>query len=181
MRRLVAGTVAVALLVLLAACGSTSEPGARTTSPPAKPGPAVTSLPDIALADLHTGDQVALSTFAGKPTIINLWASWCGPCKAELPVLAEMASRMDAKVRFVGIDFADENPAGARALAKKSGIGYRLLADPDSRLRKDLQVIGLPQTVFVDARGTIVATERRAFDSESELRAALETHLGVTP
>lgn len=173
--------LAVFLLLSMTACGG----AAPTATPPTKSNvPATKStaerLPAISLADLDGGAAVDLARVTG-PAVINLFATWCGPCRAELPVFARANMALGDQVKFVGIDFADPDQPGARALAKKTGITYQLLADPDSKLRKDLKVIGLPQTVFVDAQGTIVATERRAFDSYADLSAALDSHLGVTP
>ncbi len=166
----------VVLLLSVTACGSAAPTAttATTTQLTAE------RLPSISLTDLDSGAAVDLAKLTG-PAVINLFATWCGPCKTELPVFAQAAKALGDRVTFIGIDFADPDQQGARALAKKSGIGYQLLADPDSRLRKDLKVVGLPQTMFVDAQGTIVATERRAFDSYADLSAALNAHLGVTP
>lgn len=173
--------LAALLLLSMTACGS----AAPTATPPTKGNAPATQLtadrlPAITLTGLGGGSAVDLAKLRG-PAVINLFATWCGPCKAELPVFARADKSFGDQVTFIGIDFADPDQQGAGALAKKTGITYQLLADPDSKLRKDLKVIGLPQTVFVDAQGTIVATERRAFDSYADLSAALDSHLGVTP
>lgn len=183
--------VAALLLLSMTACGgaastATSPTESKTfaTQPATSDAPAPKAsaerLPAISLADLDGGAAVDLAKLRG-PAVINLFATWCGPCRAELPVFARAHKSLGDQVTFIGIDFADPDQRGARALAKKTGITYQLLADPDATLKKDLKVIGLPQTMFVDAQGTIVATERRAFDSYADLSAALDSHLGVTP
>lgn len=139
------------------------------------------SLPALTLDCLGGGQPVRLSGLLGKPTVINLWASWCGPCREELPLLAKAHRELGGSVRIVGIDFADDAPDAALELAAKSGVTYPLLADPKSSVKRDLKVVGLPQTVFVDAQGTIVATERRAYRSYDDLTNAISKHLGVKP
>ncbi|MBC7594758.1 MAG: TlpA family protein disulfide reductase [Kineosporiaceae bacterium] len=141
----------------------------------------VKGLPALTLDCLGGGAPVWLAGLRGEPTVINLWASWCGPCREELPLLAKSHRELGDRVRIVGIDFADDAADVALDLAAKSGVTYPLLADPTSSLKSSLKVVGLPQTIFVDEQGTIVATERRAYRSYDQLTAAISRHLGVTP
>ena len=143
--------------------------------------PADDALPDLTLDCLGGGTPVRLSGLAGTPTVINLWASWCAPCREELPLLAKAHRAYGDKVRIIGVDFDDSAPDAALELAERSGVTYPLLSDPDAETKASLKVIGLPQTVFVDAQGTMVATERVAFRSYADLKAAIEKHLGVAP
>lgn len=143
--------------------------------------PADNPLPDLTLECLGGGSPVRLSGLSGTPTVINFWASWCAPCREELPLLAKAHQAYGDQLRIIGVDFADSAPDAALELAEKSGVTFPLLADPDSDTKAPLKVIGLPQTVFVDAQGTMVATERVAFRSYADLTAAIEKHLGVAP
>ena len=143
--------------------------------------PAEHALPDVTLDCLGGGKPVRLSGLAGTPTIINFWASWCAPCSEELPLLAKAHHTYGDRLRVVGLDFDDSAPDTALELAEQSGVTYPLVLDPDARTKVPLKVIGLPQTVFVDAQGTMVATERVAFRSYADLTAAIEKHLGVSP
>lgn len=148
------------------------------------PGPTATgddALPATTLDCLGGGTPVDLSTLTGRPTVINLWASWCGPCRTELPILAEAHAKLGDSVRFIGIDYADSAPDAAIELARDAGVTYPLISDPDERTKADLKVVALPQTIFVDAQGKMVFTERRAYDSYADLTAAIRRHLGVTP
>lgn len=139
------------------------------------------ALPDLTLACLGGGPEVNLAGLAGKPTVINLWASWCTPCRKELPLLAQADRAYGDALQIIGIDYRDPDPDKAIELARASGVTYPQLADPDEDGKADLRVVALPQTVFVDAQGTIVATERKEFRSYAELTSAIEQHLGVTP
>lgn len=138
-------------------------------------------LPGLVLDCLGGGSPVHLAGLSGEPTVINLWASWCGPCKKELPHFAKAHRELGDRVQILGIDFADDEPDAALELAKLAGVTYPLLADPNSSVKADLKVVGLPQTVFVDAQGTIVATERRVYRSYGDLTTAISKHLGVKP
>lgn len=143
--------------------------------------PATKALPDITLDCLGGGTPVKLSALTGTPTVINLFATWCGPCRDELPLLAKADTAYGSKVRIIGIDFDDPAPDDAIELAKASGVKYPLLADRDASIKGSLAVVGLPQTVFVDAQGRMVATERAPFRSYADLTVAIRRHLGVSP
>ena len=181
MRR-IAAALAIALL---AGCSSSPaakpDPGAKPDTAPTETVAATESLPDVTLDGLVDEKPLAVADLTGTPTVINLWASWCGPCKKELPILAKAHTSYGDRVRILGVDFADESPAAAISLAGSAGVTYPLYVDPKSKLKNDLRVIGLPQTVFVDGQGTIVATERRAFRTQADLSAAILKHLGVKP
>ncbi|MGA8988407.1 TlpA family protein disulfide reductase [Aeromicrobium sp.] len=150
-------------------------PAAEATAPGDR------GLPDLTLECLGGGAPVRLAGLAGTPTVINLWASWCGPCREELPLFARAHEAYGDRLRFIGIDFADSAPDAALDLARESGVTYPLLSDPDSTTKAPLRVVGLPQTIFVDPQGRMVATERIEFRSYAELTAAIDRHLGVEP
>ena len=137
-------------------------------------------LPDVELACLGGGRSVRLSELPG-PAVVNLWASWCKPCRDELPLLARADRELGDRVRLIGIDVADAAPEAALRLAHQSGVTFPQLADPESKARAGLRVSGLPQTVFVDAQGRMVHTERTPFRSYADVTAAIRRHLGVTP
>ena len=143
--------------------------------------PSKDALPDITLDCLGGGKDVRLSGLAGTPTVINLWASWCDPCRKELPLLAKAHQEYGSSLRIIGIDFDDALPVAAIKLAKGAGVTYPLLMDRHSEVKVPFAVVGLPWTIFVDAQGRIVATERTPFRSYADVTAAIERHLGVTP
>ena len=136
-------------------------------------------LPDMAVDCLGGGRSVRLSGLAGTPTLINVWASWCAPCRKELPLLAKAHREYGDRVRIIGVDVNDAAPEAALQLADRSGVTYPQLADRQGRLRASLRITAVPQTVFVDGRGRMVFTERTPFRSYADLTAAIRTHLGV--
>lgn len=138
------------------------------------------ALPDVPLVCLQGGEPTSLAAIEG-PAVVNLWASWCGPCREELPLLARLDEEVGEQVQVVGVDFADSAPEAALELAERSGVTYPQLFDPEQALRAPLGVVGLPQTVFVDADGRVVATERTPYRSYDDLVAAVDRHLGVRP
>jgi cytochrome c biogenesis protein CcmG/thiol:disulfide interchange protein DsbE len=138
-------------------------------------------LPDIALDCLGAGPAVNLAKVRGKPLIVNVWAQWCTPCRAEAPYLAELARKAPAQgVLVYGIDFIDPRPELARAFAREHGLAYPHLTDPDKQLGRPLKLIGPPATVFVGADGVVREIHRGPFTSYQQLRALARDELGVT-
>lgn len=113
-------------------------------------------LPDAPLACLGTGPARAPSTGDGRPTVVNLWASWCLPCVEEMPLLQRTADRAGAAARFVGIDTEDERDSAA-ALLEATGVRYAAYDDPDGAVRDAVRAVGLPVTLVYDVRGREVA------------------------
>jgi thiol-disulfide isomerase/thioredoxin len=139
------------------------------------------ALPDLELDCLGGGRSVQLSGLTGTPTVINLWASWCKECRDELPLLAKADREYGDRVQFIGIDVKDAAPEAALRLAELSGVVYPQLVDRAGHTQGPLKFSGLPQTVLVDAQGTMVYTERTPFRSYADVTAAIRRHLGVTP
>ncbi len=109
--------------------------------------------------------------------LVNFWASWCGPCKVELPLLARAHREWGDRVAFLGIDVQDAAGEAWKSMTA-AGIDYPQLEDPHGRTRAPFGWhSGLPLTVFIDERGTIVGTERTAFRTYAEVTAALRQHL----
>lgn len=145
--------------------------------------PAEQALPDITLPCLGGGPSVDLSTLNG-PLVINLWAQWCEPCREELPYYQRLAEDGAGKLRVLGIDYLDPQPAGAIALAKATGVTFPSLADPDGRLRQEWRVRGLPGVVFVDAEGRVTNPDARptftVIERYEQLTDLVREHLDVT-
>lgn len=107
-----------------------------------------------------------LAQFRGRPVVLNFWASWCPPCRKEMPALAATARRLAGKVDFVGVDTNDKR-AAALAFASRTGVSYPLAFDPQGATAGNYGVYGMPTTFFVSAQGKLLGrqvgglTERR--------------------
>lgn len=110
-------------------------------------------LPEEDLPCLNEARTVDVSQLAG-PAVINLWASWCGPCRKEMPMLAD-AARDNPNVKFIGINTQDRQEAAADLLTR-TGVTYPQLVDVDADVLAYTRVPGLPVTLAVDADGIVV-------------------------
>jgi cytochrome c biogenesis protein CcmG, thiol:disulfide interchange protein DsbE len=151
-----------------------------TACPPTEGREAVAGgLPDLTLPCLGGGRDVHLPGLAGRPIVVNLWASWCEPCREELPRLQEYAERADGRVGVIGVDFMDVRPDAALELARRSGVTYPLVADLGAQLRGPLRLPGMPVTVIVDAEGRIARTMPGEIDSVDQLDDAVSDAVGI--
>lgn len=121
--------------------------------------PEVTTLPGLPadeLACVGAGPARPVNAGDGRPTVVNLWASWCAPCVREMPLLQAIADRAGGSVRFVGVDIEDQD-ASAASLLQATGVRYDQYADPDGKVRSAVRAVGLPVTLVFDADGREVA------------------------
>ncbi|HEY3604248.1 MAG TPA: TlpA disulfide reductase family protein [Sporichthyaceae bacterium] len=135
------------------------------------------ALPKLTLPCLGGGPAVALAGLRG-PAVLNVWASWCGPCGDEVGFLVAAEKLLHSQVRFIGVDLADE-PADARTWNAYHQVGWPSLVDPHGALRGPLHVPGPPVTFFISSDGTIAGVHYGAFTSADEVRRAVATKLGV--
>ncbi|MGH3188362.1 MAG: TlpA family protein disulfide reductase [Streptosporangiaceae bacterium] len=131
-------------------------------------------LPGITLACLGKGPDVDVAHLAG-PAVVNLWASWCYPCRQEMPLLGRESEELGGKVRIVGVDTNDQ-AAQAIAFAEDTArAGYEEFSDPTGRLAVSLHALGLPFTVAIDRGGSVVwrkAGQLTSADIGQAVRAA---------
>ena len=99
--------------------------------------------------------DVSLGQFAGKPLVINFWASWCVPCRREMPAFESVYRRRAGKVAFLGVDRQDARDDALRFL-DRTGVTYPSGYDPDGKLDAPYRLRGMPTTVVVAANGTVV-------------------------
>lgn len=145
-------TAALLPLVLLGAygvwlagrSGMLAAPSARVGDP----------APAFSLVDLD-GDPLRLADLAGRPVVVNFWASWCGPCVEEFPLLAEAAERHQAAgLAVIGIVYQDRSEA-ARQFMARMGAGWPAAMDPGGRVAASYGIHGPPETFFIDAEGVV--------------------------
>jgi cytochrome c biogenesis protein CcmG/thiol:disulfide interchange protein DsbE len=127
----------------------------RTTTP--EPHSAPRPAPNFNLFELgHPGKRVALAAYAGRPVIINFFASWCPPCRRETPLLASFYRAHHGQVLMIGVDSGDESAAALRFVASNQvtyPVGVDAYPAPAST---SYGIIGLPQTFMLNARHQIV-------------------------
>ena len=185
--RLVAALAGVALA---AACGgspATSTVGGSdpklaalraTAALPACPTGVSAALPDLTLGCLSGGPNVALRTAGtGRPTLVNIWATWCGPCVREVPALVGFANQARGRVDVLGVLTEDE-PRLALIFAHQFQMPYTSVLDPDGMVLRSFSP-GPPATVFLDAAGKIVFVQRGEIRTPAILRTLVRDHLGV--
>jgi thiol-disulfide isomerase/thioredoxin len=136
-------------------------------------------LPDVTLPCFTGGGRVRL-TAIGRPTIFNLWASWCAPCRTELPAFAAYASRSGTGVSVIGVDTSDTRSAGS-ALLQDLKVAYPNLYDQQKRLLDGVGRSALPVTLFVDAGGRVRYLYNATPLDEATIARLAHTYLGAAP
>jgi cytochrome c biogenesis protein CcmG, thiol:disulfide interchange protein DsbE len=153
---------AILPLVLLALLGVVLLARAPIASPTAVGAVA----PDFSLADLD-GNPLHLAELRGRPVVVNFWASWCGPCVEEFPLLREAAARHAADgLVVVGIVYQDRSEA-ARDFMARNGATWASAMDPGERVASAYGILGPPETFFIGRDGTIVARQFGQFSASS--------------
>jgi cytochrome c biogenesis protein CcmG/thiol:disulfide interchange protein DsbE len=125
--------------------------------------------PAFVLEDMTTNERVTLDQFKGKPLVINFWATWCGPCKVEHPVLEWGNREYGDAVQFIGVVFEDTEES-AKLYLSRTGSEMRQFYDPDSRMAVDYGCTGVPETYFIDATGTILDKHTGPIDPQTLAR-----------
>jgi thiol-disulfide isomerase/thioredoxin len=183
MRRAAAGLV---LLALLSACSDKPTPGtaggdlsglrAQAALDPCPTG--VGDLPHLTLPCLGGGPDVVLDSGPpAVPTLVNVYATWCGPCKDEMPVLAAFREKAGTKVGLLGVDTEDEQRL-ALLFAKDLGQHWPAVVDDDGAVLRRYGA-GAPLTLFVDTTGRVAYVHHGAFKDLPSLVAEVKRRLGV--
>jgi cytochrome c biogenesis protein CcmG, thiol:disulfide interchange protein DsbE len=160
--------MAVALLVLaLAGCGSADE------SPAPPP-------PDAEDARLLEGGRDAFEAFVekqrGKAVVVNKWASWCGPCRAEFPFFESQAKKRDGEVVFVGVNSSD-NDGDARDFLAEYPVPFPHFKDPDLEVAASFNgVQAFPTTAYYDSKGELAYLHQGGYASEAKLAEDIDKY-----
>jgi len=117
-----------------------------------------------------------LRSLRGHPVVVNQWASWCEPCRAEFPLFQRATAKLGRRVAFVGVDSQDSDDA-ARTFLREYPLAYPSFTDPDKQIAKLLEAtLGLPDTAFYDAGGRLVYTKQGQYSNQAELYADIHRY-----
>lgn len=168
----------------IAGCGSRSEPASLSREGDyerllAKAPPPLAGLVEQRNELLAGGTEAferRLADLRGHPVVVNKWASWCGPCRAEFPFFQSQAAKHGAEVAFLGVNSNDSADA-ARTFLEQLPVPYPSYSDPDLRIAAALDVeIEFPATVFLDPEGEQVYAQRGGYATEAELAADIKRY-----
>jgi thiol-disulfide isomerase/thioredoxin len=178
-RRLLALAALVLAAILGGGCGA-SENGEAGGSHPnygkalaGAPPPlaALYKQPNELLPGGTDAYEERIDQLRGYPVVVNVWASWCGPCREEFPVLQELSARYGKKVAFLGVNSEDSEDAAATYL-REEPVPYPSYSDPDKDILGSMDGRGgLPDTAFYDRSGELVYLKQGPYRDHSELEA----------
>ena len=172
-RLLVAGGVIAVLAI-----GAVAGIGASRSTDPDNGVAVEGAAPAFDLPRVGAEDgRLRLADFAGQPMVVNFWASWCVPCRKEMPALQAAAERLVGRVAFVGVNHQDGQSPAAE-FEREVGVTYPSGYDPDGAVARDFGVVGLLTTVLVDASGRIVARSLGEL-TENELDDLITDAFGI--
>ena len=134
-----------------------------------------TSAPDFTVFD-NQGREVKLSDFKGKPVVLNFWASWCPPCRSEMPHFNEVYTQAGEDMVFMMVDLVDgqrETQARGKAFINDQGYEFPVYFDNKQTAARTYGISSIPTTYFINSKGTIVKVYRGAIDKKT-LQTAID-------
>jgi cytochrome c biogenesis protein CcmG, thiol:disulfide interchange protein DsbE len=121
-----------------------------------------------------------LRELRGRPVVVNKWASWCRPCRAEFTHFQHEATRLGRRVAFLGINSSDQAPA-ARGFLERQPVPYPSYKDPDEDIASAFRAARYyPMTIFIDERGDVVYVHPGEYRTQSDLADDVQRYLDVT-
>jgi thiol-disulfide isomerase/thioredoxin len=144
---------------------------------PDRPATGTATLPKLSFRCLG-GGTFDLGRAPGVPTVVNLWGSWCGPCREELPTMQQLADAAGGKVQVIGVISKDGIPE-AESFAEDAKVTFPSAFDGQGRLMTELGLHGLPYTYFVDADGGLTYTQVGSVGTIGQFEQLVADHLGV--
>ncbi|HLO03127.1 MAG TPA: TlpA disulfide reductase family protein [Symbiobacteriaceae bacterium] len=161
-------------VLLLAAC---SRPVGQEVAPGAPVQIKVAEgfrAPEITAIDVQTGQSVTLSDLRGQPVFLNFWATWCGPCKIEMPAMEDLYREAGPKLRILAVGQTPwETKEQLAAFAKERGLTFPILFDGGAAAEA-YGIVGVPTSIFIDGDGIIRALHPGTLSGE-KMRALAAT------
>ena len=145
-----------------------SVPNATTALRPAPPSTGK-PVPGFTL-QLLSGSSLSLSELKGKPVVINFWATWCPPCREEMPLLNTYAAKLQGKAVFIAIN-DDEDGSVVSPYVRQVGLNFPILLDPGGKINALFYVQSYPNTFFLDSDGILRAQHIGQMDEPTLLRS----------
>jgi peroxiredoxin len=161
-----------------------SSSGDRVATGNAAPVPAGDLASDFKLEDAFSGETVSLSSLKGKVVFLNIWATWCGPCREEMPSMETLYDELKNNKDFVMLAVSQDTKGKSAVVpyVEKNGYHFKILLDPENKVGDSYGVSGVPETFIIDRKGRIVAHHMGAFDwSRPDVKEALQELLSAKP
>jgi cytochrome c biogenesis protein CcmG/thiol:disulfide interchange protein DsbE len=127
------------------------------------------------LPGARKGLNARLAALKGHPTVVNIWAAWCGPCRAEMPVMQRVSLDMGKQVAFVGVDMKDNREAAATFL-RKIPVTYPSYDDPSGQVYNAAKLVGVPSTLFYDRDGKQTFVHQGPYFQRADLVADIRRY-----
>jgi cytochrome c biogenesis protein CcmG, thiol:disulfide interchange protein DsbE len=152
--------LAMACALLLAACGSDEQ---------VRQGP-------VLLSGGVQAFKAKLKELRGRPVVVNKWASWCSPCRAEFPHLRRQAEKRRGKVTFLGVN-SNDNDSAAGEFLSENPVPFSSFKDPDSEIAAEMKApIAFPATAFYDPGGRLEYVRQGVYNTEAQLAEDIERY-----
>lgn len=116
-----------------------------------------------------------IESLRGYPIVVNVWASWCGPCRFEFPAFQRLSARYGKRVAFVGVDSEDSDDAASTFL-REEPVPYPSYTDPDKDIFDSLGARGFPDTAFYDRDGNLCLLKQGPYTDDADLEADIEAY-----
>ena len=188
LRRIAAAVSVLTLAAGVTACGkddppsvadSTADFKAALAGAPAPLRRELYSRPSVLVDGGKPQFERTLGALRGYPVVVNKWASWCGPCRAEFPVFQELATERGREIAFLGVNGSDSTRK-ARDFLAKYPIPFPSYEDPDEEIARKIKApANYPITLFLDARGKTAFIHQGGYTSEEQLAADVDRYLGA--
>jgi cytochrome c biogenesis protein CcmG, thiol:disulfide interchange protein DsbE len=169
----------LATAALVAGCGSSGEGGEHPDYSALKKAPAPLAALYAEADQILPGGKEALEkrvSSLGHPAVVNIWASWCAPCRYEFPAFQKLAAKYGKRVAFIGVN-SEDSEANAAEFLEEDPVPYPSYYDPKHEFAASMEMNGLPNTVIFDGKGELVYSKQGQYaHPEEEIEAAIEKY-----